>query len=206
MQKELSIIIVNYNSAEYLFKCLASIYHGNRDVNLEIIIVDNNSHDDSISIIRKYYEDATIIANDTNVGFATANNQALERTAGKYILLLNPDTVLPPHSLRNLIDFLEINPSIGMLSPKLIKADGSLDWACRRNFPTLADIYIHAFWIDKLFPKSKILNHYSLSNIDPNQPIEIECAAGAFMLVREKALKDVGLLDQRFFMYFEDLD
>lgn len=206
MQKELSIIIVNYNSADYLSVCLTSILHGNKEVKAEIIVVDNNSSDNSLVIIKSHYPDVILISNEQNVGYASANNQALLKAVGKYILLLNPDTVLPSHSLRKLINFLEINPDIGMLNPKLVMPDGNLDWACRRNFPTALDIYIHAFWLDKLFPKSKCLNHYSLSYVDPNISIYVESVAGAFMLARKIAIDNVGLLDQQFFMYFEDLD
>src|SRR5690606_34574362 len=159
-------------------------------VNTEIIIVDNNSSDNSLNFIKTYYPSVHLISNKSNVGFASANNQALLKANGKYILLLNPDTVLPPKSLRELIDFLEINPDIGLLSPKLIKPDGALDWACRRRFPTPFDIYIHAFWLDKLFPKSRFLNHYSISNIDSNLSIDVESVAGAFMLVRNTAFQE----------------
>lgn len=206
MQKEISIIIVNYNSAEYLSACLTSIFMGNKEATLEVIVVDNNSTDNSVSFVKKYYPSVILISNDENVGFASANNQAILKATGKYILLLNPDTFLPPNCLEELIIFLEENPNIGLLSPKLIRPDGTLDWACRRNFPTPLDIYIHAFWLDKLFPSSRFLNHYSIANIDSNLSIDVEAVAGAFMLVRKKALKEVGLLDQRFFMYFEDLD
>jgi len=186
--------------------CLDSILNGNQDVETEIFVVDNCSSDGSVEIIRQHYPQIRLIANDKNLGFARANNLALRESQGEYVLILNSDTVLAPGTLQKLLKFLDAHPEIGVLSPKLVKADGSMDLACRRSFPTSLDIYLRLLGIDRLFPKSKLFSHYNLMYLDPSISCEVDCVSGAFMFVRRQAIDEVGLFDERFFMYAEDVD
>jgi GT2 family glycosyltransferase len=203
---ELSIVIVNYNTVEYLADCVESIFNGNEEVVLEVFVVDNGSNDGSAKFILDFYPQITLIANEENIGYAAANNLAIREAKGDYLLLLNPDTLLPPHCLRKLLDFVKQHPEIGMISPKLVRPDGSLDYACRRSFPTRFDIYARLFGLDRLFPNSKLFGHYNLLYLDPSVSCEVDSVCGAFMLVRRRAVDSVGLLDERFFMYVEDID
>lgn len=203
---ELSIVIVNYNAAEYLKPCLDSVIVSNPEISLEVIVVDNGSTDNSTELMGSQYPSIKLIHNKNNFGYAVANNRALNLVRGQYILLLNPDTVLPPNCLRKLIDFLNLHPDIGMIGPKLIRADGAFDHACRRQFPSPLDIYFRLLGLDRLFPSSKLFGHYSLTYLDPNISGEVDCISGAFMLVTRKGFCEVGLLDERFFMYAEDID
>jgi N-acetylglucosaminyl-diphospho-decaprenol L-rhamnosyltransferase len=203
---ELSIVIVNYNAAEYLKPCLDSVIVSNPEISLEVIVVDNGSTDNSTELMGSLYPKIKLIRNKNNFGYAVANNRALNVVKGQYILLLNPDTVLPPNCLRKMLDFLNLHPEIGMIGPKLIRADGTFDHACRRQFPSPLDIYFRLLGLDRLFPRSKLFGHYSLTYLDPNISGEVDCISGAFMLVTRKGLCEVGLLDERFFMYAEDID
>lgn len=203
---ELSVVIVNYNSIEFTLSCLFSLYDSNGNVDTEVIVVDNCSHDDNLNSITAQYPQTRLIINKKNIGFASACNKGLRRANGKFILLLNPDTFLPPDSLRSCINYLTIHEDIGLLSPKLIRPDGSLDWACRRTFPRPNDLILRMLYLDRLFPNSEYFSRYALTYSDPNQATEVDCVSGAFMLARREALNDVGLLDEQFFLYFEDLD
>ena len=202
----LSIIIVNFNSCEYITKCLESILKDTKEMETEIIVVDNSSADNSVAVIRKLYPQVLVIENPRNIGFAAANNIAIKKARGKYILVLNPDTIISTGTTIELLNFMTLHPEIGMLSPKLIRQDGSLDTACRRSFPTPFDIYFHLLGLDRLFPNSKLFAHYNLSYLNPSESCEVDCVAGAFMLVRSAAVNMVGLMDERFFMYVEDID
>ena len=203
---KISIVIVNYNTARLTAACLESILKDNWDVDAEIFVVDNGSSDGSVEMLEEQYPQVRLIANGENLGFARANNLALREAKGKYVLILNPDTVLPPGTLQKVIRFMDIHPKIGVLGPKLVKADGSMDLACRRSFPTVLDVYLRLLGVDRLFPKSKLFGHYNLLYLDPSKSYEVDSVAGAFMLVRRQAIDEVGLFDERFFMYAEDLD
>ena len=203
---EVSIVIVNFDTNDFVLECLYSIFVLNEDVDTEVIVIDNSSTDQSVKSIEQFFPTVKLIQNSSNIGFAAASNKGLCLTSGEFVLLLNPDTFLPCSSLRKCIDYLKKNPEIGLLTPKLIKPDGSLDWACKRSFPTPADLLLRMLKLDRLFPDSKFFGHYSLSYLDSNKSTEVECIAGAFMLARRKAVDVVGLLDESFFLYFEDLD
>ncbi len=203
---ELSIVIVNYNTCDELGNCLHSIFFGNSNVCMEVWVVDNSSTDNSISMVSSSYPTVQIISNKTNQGFAAANNLVFPRANGTFLLLLNPDTILPRNCLRELLDFIRDNSKIGMIGPKLVRKNGKLDHACRRLFPTKIDIISRLFWLDRIFSKSKLLGHYSLSYQDADQAGPVDCISGAFMLVRQLAVDQVGLLDERTFLYGEDVD
>lgn len=204
---DISIVIVNYNVKDHLDACLASIYKCNREgYKIEIFVVDNNSIDGSAKFIKSKYSDVIFIENDINLGFSKANNIALKQVSGKYVLLLNPDTILEEGTFGKLIKFCEENKEVGAIGSKLIQANGKLDLACKRSFPTLSVALPRIVGLSKLFPKSKIFGRYNLTYLDENETYEVEAICGAFMFMPKAVLDKVGFLDEDYFMYGEDLD
>ncbi len=203
---DLSIIIVNYNTRDLLRDCLRSIYESQGDFSYEVCVVDNASSDGSAEMVRREFPQVKLIESEVNGGWAYGNNLALRRCRARYILLLNPDTVLPPTALQGMLDFMEAHPDAGMAGPKLVRADGSMDLACRRSFPTPEVAFYRIVGLSKLFPKSRRFARYNLTYLDPDQVAEVDSVVGAFMMVRGEIPEQVGLLDENFFMYGDDLD
>jgi len=213
---DLAIIIVNYNTRRELANCLRSIAESRTRHTYEVIVVDNRSADGSVDMVRRDHPWVHhIIEADRNGGYAYANNLGLRRAGfgegrtkpkARYILLLNPDTVLPPEALERTVSYMDAHPDVGVLGPKLVREDGSLDKACRRSFPTPLVSCYHVTYLDRLFPSSPRFARYNLTFLDPDVPAEVDSVVGAFMLVRGDALQQAGLLDEAFFMYGEDLD
>jgi hypothetical protein len=215
--KDLSIIIVNYNTHELLRDCLASIYNSQGDFRFEVIVVDNASTDGSAVMVEAEFPQADLIISQVNGGFAYANNLGLRRAGfaeggalqmdtPRYALLLNADTVIPPTALADMIAFMDTRPDVGAAGPKLVKLDGSLDLACRRAFPTPLVSFYQMIGLSKLFPKSPIFGRYNMTFADPEALLEVDSVVGAFMMVRREAITQAGLLDETYFMYGEDLD
>lgn len=204
---DLTIVIVNYNVRELLRDCLRSVLASAVRGSVEVIVVDNCSSDGSAEMVAADFPSVRLIVSPNNDGFAAANNRGL-RAAGpsRYLMLLNPDTVVPPDALQRMLDYLDANPEVGVLGPKLVKADGRLDLACRRSFPNPRIAFYHAFGLDKLFPHSREFAQYNLTYLDEDELSEVDCVVGAAMMVRAEALERAGLLDESFFMYGEDLD
>jgi N-acetylglucosaminyl-diphospho-decaprenol L-rhamnosyltransferase len=173
---------------------------------MELFVVDNASSDGSAAMVSMEYPWAHLIENPTNAGYAHANNLALARCRGRYLLLLNPDTVLPPDALARMVAFMDAHPEAGASGPKLVRQNGSLDLACRRSFPSPEVSLYRMLGLSKLFPKSRRFGRYNMTYVDDDQPMEVDSVVGAFMMVRDLAVKQVGLLDDSFFMYGEDLD
>ena len=204
---DISIVIVNYNVKDHLDACLASIYKSNNEeYKIEIFVVDNNSIDGSSNFIKGKYPEIKLIENEKNLGFSKANNIALKQVTGKYILLLNPDTILEEGTFEKLIKFCEDNEDTGAISSKLIQANGKIDLACKRSFPTLPVALPRIIGLSKFFPKSKIFGKYNLTYLDENETYEVEAICGAFMFMPKYVLDKVGLFDEDYFMYGEDLD
>jgi O-antigen biosynthesis protein len=204
---DISIVIVNYNVREHLDACLASIFKSNKDkYKIEIFVVDNNSIDGSSIFIRNKYPSINLIDNDNNLGFAKANNIALRKVKGEYILILNPDTILEEETFNKLINFCRENKNVGAISSKLIQANGKLDLACKRSFPSLSVALPRILGLSKIFPKSKFFGKYNLSFLDENKTYEVDAICGAFMFIPKFVLDRVGLFDEDYFMYGEDLD
>ena len=211
---DLAIIIVSYNTRRLLRECLASVYSSQGDFSFEVWVVDNASTDGSAEMVAAEFPQAHLIRSEVNGGYAYANNLGL-RAAGfgsgtepqpRYALLLNPDTLLPPSALKDMLAFMEEHPEAGAAGPRLVRPNGELDLACRRSFPTPANSFYKIFGLSKLFPHSPRFARYNLTFMDPDQTIEVDSVVGAFMLVRGEAIRQVGLLDESFFMYGEDLD
>ena len=204
--KDISIIIVNYNVQYFLDQCIQSIIASKHNLDLEVIVVDNNSVDGSLDMLRAKYPEVKLIANDNNPGFAVANNQAIHIAQGKYVLLLNPDTLLSEDTLDKCFLKMESDPKIGALGVKMLDGKGNFLPESKRGFPDFWTAFYKMSGLSKLFPKSKKFNKYHLGNLDKNEDHEIEVLSGAFMFMRKERLEEVGYLDEQFFMYGEDID
>lgn len=206
MKTELTVIIVNYNTGDDLRKCLDSIYYSRQNISFQVWVVDNGSQDGSLDRARLAHPHAIYIPVNENVGFAQANNLAIDRSESDFVLLLNPDTILSDNAFDSTINFLKKNPEAGMVSCKLVLQDGSLDLACRRSFPSLFDGFSRAVGLSKAFPRSRLFARYNVTYLDVDATAEVDAVNGAFMMTRREAIKQVGLLDPEYFMYMEDLD
>ncbi|MEC0171183.1 glycosyltransferase family 2 protein [Paenibacillus graminis] len=206
MSVDVSIIVLNYNTCRLTMDCLRSVYDSESNFVYEIILIDNNSRDDSVERISREFPGVMLIANSENVGYARANNQGMEVASGRYVLLLNSDTVVRKDTLQIMISFMDSRPDLGASGCKVILPDGSLDKACKRGFPTPSASFYYAFGISKLFPDRPRFNGYQLGYLDPDQDYPVDCLVGAFMLLRRETIDQVGGLDEDFFMYGEDLD
>ena len=202
----LSIIIVNYNVKYFLHQCLKSIETAKKNINLEILVVDNNSVDNSVDMLQNEFPELKLILNKENVGFAKANNQAIKQAKGKYILLLNPDTIVQEDTLHKCVDFLEQNTNTGSLGVKMINGNGDFLPESKRSLPNPASAFYKIFGLSTLFPKSKKFGQYHLNYLNNNKTHEIDVVSGAFFMTRKKILDEIGMLDESFFMYGEDID
>ncbi len=203
---KLSVIIVNYNVKHFLEQCLHSVYKAAKGIETEIFVVDNNSVDGSAQLIREKFPNLNFIENRENVGFSRANNQAIRIAKGEFILLLNPDTVVEEDTFLKVTAFMENHPDAGGLGVKMIDGKGTFLPESKRGLPTPWVAFYKMFGISKLFPNSRKFGKYHLSYLNENEIHEVEVLAGAFMLLRKTALDKVGLLDETFFMYGEDID
>jgi len=209
---DLTVVVVSYNVRDLLRDCLNSAL-ANGGVRFSICVVDNDSPDDSAGMAEREFPQVHLIRNSNN-GYAAGNNLGLryfgfgEKTATlpRYALLLNPDTVVPPDAFAHVVAYMDAHPGAGVLGVKLVRADGSLDLACRRSFPT-PEVSLYRFvGLSRLFPRSPRFGRYNMTFLDPDEPAEVDSVAGAFMLVRGEAIAQAGLLDETFWMYGEDLD
>lgn len=203
---ELSIVIVNYNVKPFLEQALRSVFRAIQNVDAEVFVVDNNSSDDSMAMVAKEFPQVHSIINNKNVGFAKANNQAIAQARGKYILLLNPDTLVCEDTLRKCVDFFEKTPDAGGLGVKMINGSGVFLPESKRGLPLPSVAFYKIFGLSKLFPHSKKFGTYHLSYLDKNQNHSVEVLSGAFMMMRKEVLDKIGYLDETFFMYGEDID
>ena len=210
---DLSIIIVTYNVKDLLRRCLESVRDNSGGLNVETFVVDNNSHDGTAEAVRREFPEVRLIESATNGGYAYANNLALrevlKRPDGelpRYALLLNPDTWLPPGSLEAMVRFMDDHPEAGVAGPRLMRPNGKLDLACRRSFPSPEVSFYRMTGLSRLFPKSRRFARYNLTYLDPQKVVELDSVVGEFMMVRGSILRQVGILDETFFLYGEDLD
>ncbi|MDO4201477.1 MAG: glycosyltransferase family 2 protein [Bacteroidales bacterium] len=203
---KLSIVIVNYNVRFYLEQCLLSVEKALTGVGGEVFVVDNNSTDDSVSYLRGKFPWVRYIENKENVGFSRANNQAIREARGEYVLLLNPDTFIGERTLRECIDFMDKTPKAGMCGVGMLRVDGSFAPESRRGVPTPFVAFCKMTGLGSLFPKSRVFGRYYMQYLNKQSINPIEIVSGAFMFIRKEALDKVGLLDETFFMYGEDID
>ncbi len=203
---DVSIVILNYNTRELTINALRSVFKSVTSCSYEIILIDNASKDDSIHHFKTEFPEVTLIENKENVGFAIANNQAMRLAKGRYVLLLNSDTLIQQDTLETMLQFMDKHPEVGMAGCKLVLPDGTLDKACKRGFPTPSASFYYAFGFSKLFPHNPHFNQYQLGHMNPDEAYPVDCLVGAFMFVRRTAIDQVGMLDEQFFMYGEDID
>ena len=203
---KLTVVIVNYNVKSYLYQCLHSVERAITGMSAEIIVVDNNSTDGSVQELSALFPAVTFIENKENLGFSKANNQAVQLSKGKYILLLNPDTIVGEDVLQECVSFMDNHTDSGAVGVKMLKANGGFAWESRRGVPTPFTSFCKMAGLGKLFPKSRLFGKYYMRYLDENEVARIDIVSGAFMMLRRSALDKVGLLDETFFMYGEDID
>jgi GT2 family glycosyltransferase len=206
MQMKLSVIIVNYNVQYFLEQALLSVRKAAQKVPTEVFVVDNNSVDDSVQMVREKFPEVHLIANKENVGFSTANNQAIKIAKGEYVLLLNPDTIVREDTFEKTVAFMDAHADAGGLGVKMIDGKGNFLPESKRGFPSPEVAFYKTFGFSKLFPKSKRFNKYHLGYLSEEETHEVDVLSGAFMMLRKTVLDEIGLLDEAFFMYGEDID
>ena len=203
---KLSVIIVNYNVRYFLEQCLTSVLRATANIDAEVFVVDNESKDDSVEMVKNLFPQVKVIANKKNVGFSKANNQAIAIAKGEYVLLLNPDTVVEEDTFEKCIAFMDKHPEAGGLGVKMIDGNGVFLPESKRGLPTPSVSFYKIFGLSSLFPKSKVFSKYHLGYLNNNETNEIEILSGAFMWMRKSVLDKIGYLDESFFMYGEDID
>lgn len=203
---KLSVIIVNYNVEHFLEQCLHSVLKSLKGIDSEVFVVDNNSVDGSVEMVRNKFPLVNCISNRENAGFSKANNQAIRIAKGEYILLLNPDTLVEEDTFSKVISFMDSHNDAGGLGVKMLDGKGNFLPESKRGLPTPSVAFYKIFGLSALFPKSKKFGKYHLTYLDNNKTHEVDVLSGAFMLMRKTALDKVGLLDEEFFMYGEDID
>ena len=202
---DLSVVIVTWNSSAYLADCLESVRSQQGDLTTEIIVIDNASSDDTREIIRQKYPGVNLIVNEQNIGYTRACNLGLKESAGKFVLLLNPDTRLESGSLPRMVEYTVEHSRVGALGPQLLNPDGSIQPSCRR-FPNYRLMLWEFTGISKLFPKSPVFGAWRMGDFDHRQTRPVNQPMGACLLLRREALDRVGLMDERFEMFFNDVD
>lgn len=203
---KLSVIIVNYNVEYFLEQCLHAVRRAMQHIDGEVIVVDNNSIDGSNAMVKKKFPEVKLYENKQNLGFSKANNQGIKKSSGEYVLLLNPDTVVEDETFSKVVGFMDENQEAGALGVKMVDGAGKFLPESKRGLPTPEAAFYKMFGISSLFPRSKRFSKYHLGYLDENEIHEVEILSGAFMLLRKKVLDEIGLLDETFFMYGEDID
>jgi GT2 family glycosyltransferase len=203
---ELSVIIVSYNVRYFLEQCLLSVCKASENIDCEVIVVDNNSTDGSCSMVAHEFPEVKLIMNSINKGFSAANNQALKMAAGRYVLLLNPDTLVEENTFKSCISFMDRHPDAGATGVRMINGKGKLLPESKRALPTPRTAFFKMSGLSYVFPKSGFFNSYYLGHLNSFETTKADIISGAFMFLRREAIDKTGLLDEEFFMYGEDID
>lgn len=203
---KLSVIIVSFNVRHFLEQCLTSVQNALQGMEGEVFVVDNDSSDGSVQMVEMRFPNVSLIANKTNVGFSKANNQAILQSKGEYVLLLNPDTVVEEDTFRKCVSFMDCHPEAGGLGVRMIDGKGNFLPESKRGMPSPSVAFWKISGLSSLFPKSRVFGKYHLGYLPEDETHEVDILAGAFMLMRKSVLDKVGLLDEAFFMYGEDID
>lgn len=204
---DVSVIILNFNTLTLTKLCLESLQRSKLGAyTMEIIVCDNASTDGTLEMVKKEFPDVLCIQNGGNVGFAAGNNPGIKRAKGRYVVLLNSDTEVAPNVMKSMITFMDTHPQAGASTCKLLLMDGTMDPACHRGFPTPWSSFTYFMKLEKLFPTSQLFGQYHQGYKDLTTPHEVDSISGAFFMVRHEILKEVGLLDEDYFMYAEDID
>lgn len=202
----LSVIIVSYNVKDYLWQCLFSLEKALKGLDAEVIVFDNHSRDGSVDALAKAYPSVTFISSPHNIGFARGNNHAIRQSSGEYVLLLNPDTLVGEDTIRHALSFMADHPRAGALGTRMLNSDGSAARESRRGIPAPMTAFYKMSGLCRLFPTHRKLGRYYMGWLPWDEPARIEVISGAYCLLRRQALDEVGLLDEDFFMYGEDID
>ena len=203
---KLTVVIVSYNVRDYIAQCLLSLTRALQGLEAEVYVVDNHSHDDTVAYLREQFPEITVIASNHNLGFARANNIAIRQTQGSYVLLLNPDTIVAESTISEAVAFMDDHPEAGGLGVRMLRDDGFDAKESRRGLPTPSVAFYKMSGLCSRFPKSRRFGHYYMGYLPWDEPAQIEVISGAFCLLRREALDKIGLLDEDFFMYGEDID
>jgi len=203
---DLSLIIVSYNVRSFLEQCLLTVRKATENIDCEIFVIDNNSFDGSCSMVEAGFPEVKLIKNPVNRGYSAANNQALKTASGRYVLLLNPDTLVKENTFRSCISFMDSHPDAGATGVRMINGKGKFLPESKRALPTPGTAFFKMSGLSYLFPKSRLLNRYYLGHLDSMQISQADVISGAFMFLRAEAVAKTGLLDEEFFMYGEDID
>ena len=202
----LAIVIISFNVEKLLKECLESIYRETKETRFEIWVIDNHSRDTSVQMLKRDFPQIHIIENTDNVGFTRANNQAVRQCRTDYVLLLNPDTLIQDGALDKMVAFMDEHPEVGVAGCRVENEDGSLQLACRRSIPSPSVAFFRLTGLSRLFPHSKRMAKYNLTYLDPTKSHEVDAVSGAFLLIRRQTIDQIGLLDETFWIYGEDID
>jgi GT2 family glycosyltransferase len=204
---KVSIIIVGYNAREYLQQCLASIFRARQEPAIEVILVDNASTDGSVAMVRELFPQVHIVENTNNTGFAAGNNLGIKRARGEFCLLLNSDTEITGSALRTLVSFLDEHPDAGVVSGRIVYADRS-DQGVARRFPTpMNALFGRKTFLTRIFPNNRFARRYMICRAhSSSEPFEVDWVSGCCLMIRSSVIEQVGVLDEKFFMYWEDAD
>ena len=203
---KLTVIIVNYNVKYYLEQCLTSVRRAIGGLETEVVVVDNHSHDGSVEYLRSRFPEVTFIESNHNLGFARANNMAIRQSRADYVLLLNPDTLVGEQVLTDVIAFMDEHPKAGAAGVQMLKVNGEKANESRRGLPTPMTAFYKMTGLCRRYPRHPRFGHYYMGYLPWDEPARIEVVSGAFMMIRRSVLDEVGLLDEDFFMYGEDID
>lgn len=202
---DLSVIIINYNTKVLIKQCLASVYGNTKNLSFEVIVVDNASYDGSVRMIRQKFPKTILVANKENKGFAKGNNQGIKLSKGKYVLILNPDTIILDNALEKMVRFIDSQSEVGVVGAKLLYPDGTIQFSCR-HFYNLRTILLRRSILGKIFRNSHLLRYHLMSDWNHDEIREVDWVFAASLMIRRKILNQVGYFDERYKMYFEDVD
>ena len=203
---KLSVIIVSYKVRFYIEQCLLSLQRALDGIDAEIFVVDNHSDDGSVEFIAKHFPYVNLISSSHNLGFSRANNMAIKQSCGEYVLLLNPDTIVAEHTIRQVLNFMDEHPKSGGVGVRMLRDNGEAAMESRRGLPTPMTAFYKMSGLCQRYPRHHRFGRYYMSYLPWDKPVQIEVISGAFCMLRHAALDKVGLLDEDFFMYGEDID
>jgi GT2 family glycosyltransferase len=205
MQKELSIIMVNTNSVDYLRQCIPTIYSGHLSSSFEIVVVDNDSHDGAEDFLRENFPDVIYVRSDTNLGFTRANNLGYAHSDGRYLLFLNADTEIHGAAVQMMLDGLRENENAGVIGPRLLNSDGTLQTSCAKAFPTIVNKFLCSDFLQNVFPRSRLWGMEALAR-KANHPVPVDMVSGACLMMKREAFEKVGRFSIDYFVFSEDVD
>ncbi len=202
----LSVVFLSYNTRDLTEQALRTVLDAAEGMAVEVFVADNASVDGSVEMVEEKFPQVKLIRNEGNVGFAAGNNVALRRVVGEYVLIINTDTIVRRDTLSAMVEFLDAHPEAGACGCKILDPDGTLQMDSRRGFPTPVAAFCKMSGLSRLFPDHPVISHYHMTYLDPERTEEVEVISGSCMMVRKTAMDQVGLLDEDYFMYGEDID